>query len=102
MKFKALAIVAAGAFLVSSAFGDKACCAQKAENSGKMDCASYDSLNLSAEQKTQMDTLAAECHKGGCNKETMSKMTAAAKKVLTKEQFSQWQSGHEAPADKKS
>ena len=67
-----------------------------------MDCASYESLNLSAEQKTQMDTLAAECHKGGCNKETMSKMTAAAKKVLTKEQFAQWQSGHEAPADKKS
>ena len=101
MKFKALAIVAAGAFALTSAFaGDKGECGSHVGNKGKMACASYANLNLTAEQKTKMDTLAEDCHKGGCNEATMAKMTMEAEKVLTKEQFATWKKA--SHGDKKS
>ena len=93
MKIKTFAVVVAAAFAASSVFAGekagKACCAQEA----KMDCANYANLNLSPEQKTKMDALAADCHKGGCNEATMAKMTKGAKKVLNKEQFATWKAG---------
>ena len=95
-KFKAFAVVAAAAFAVSSAFaGDKGHCAgMQASNDGKMACASYANLNLTAEQKAKMDALAAECHKGGANEATMAKMDKEAKSILTKEQYASWKSAH--------
>lgn len=101
---KALAIVAVGAFAVSSAFaGDKAHCAMQTSADGKMACASYANLNLTAEQKTKMDTLSAECHKGGANEATMAKMDKEAKSILTKDQYAQWKSSHtEKKSDKQS
>ena len=94
MKIKTLAVVVAAAFAAASVFaGEKACCGQHATKEAKMDCANYANLNLSAEQKTKMDALAADCHKGGCNEATMAKMTKGAKKVLNKEQFATWKAG---------
>ena len=96
MKFKALAIVAVGAFAATSAFaGDKGHCAgMTASNDGKMACASYANLNLTAEQKSKMDALAAECHKGGANEATMAKMDKEAKSILNKEQYASWKAAH--------
>ncbi len=92
IKFTALAFVAAGMISASSAFaGDKACCAHGASNDMKAACeATFAKLDLNAEQKTKMETLAADCDKGGCNKETMAKMEKGARGVLTKEQFATW------------
>lgn len=102
MKFKALAIVAVGAFAATSAFaGDKAHCAgMTASNDGKMACASYANLNLTAEQKSKMDALSAECHKGGMTEATMAKMDKEAKSILTKDQYASWKAAHKD--DKKS
>ena len=105
MKFKALAIVAVSVFAASSAFaGDKGHCAgMQASNDGKMACASYANLNLTAEQKSKMDALSAECHKGGANEATMAKMDKEAKSILSKDQYAQWKSAHsEKKSDKQS
>ncbi len=102
MKLNALAIVAASAFAASTVFAGDACCAKKTAKSAEMGCANYASLNLTAEQKTRMDELAAECHKGGCNEATMARMSAEAEKVLTKEQFAAWKAGHSKSAGKQS
>ncbi len=93
---KALAIVAVGAFAATSAFaGDKGHCAgMQASNDGKMACASYANLNLTAEQKSKMDAIAAECHKGGMTEATMAKMDKEAKSILTTEQYASWKSAH--------
>jgi hypothetical protein len=92
MNLKALAILSVGMFALSSAFaGDKACCAGMAGNDMKGACsATFANLNLSSEQKTKMEKLAAECDKGGCNSQTMAKMEKGARKVLNKEQFAAW------------
>ena len=92
IKFKALAFIAAGIMAASSAFaGDKACCAQGASNNMKAACgATFAKLDLTADQKGKMETLAAECDKGGCTKESMAKMEKNAQGILSKEQFAAW------------
>jgi hypothetical protein len=105
MKFKALAIIAVSVFAASSAFaGDKGHCAgMQASNDGKMACASYANLNLTTEQKSKMDALSAECHKGGNSEATMAKMDKEAKSILSKDQYAQWKSAHsEKKSDKQS
>ena len=79
-------------FVVSTAFaGGGDCCAHMTGNEAKGACAAtFAKLDLSAEQKVKMETLAAECDKGGCNKETMAKMEASARRVLTEAQFAAW------------
>ncbi len=96
IKFKALAVIAVGAFAATSAFaGDKGHCAgMQASNEGKMACASYANLNLTAEQKAKMDALSAECHKGGATEATMARMEKEAKTILTKEQYASWKAAH--------
>ena len=54
----------------------------------------FANLNLKGEQKTKMEKLAAECHKGGCTEETMAKMNKEAKQILSKEQYATWQESH--------
>ncbi len=88
-----LAFLAVTMFAASSAFAGegKACCAHGGMKQAKMNCsATFANLNLNAEQKAQMETLAAECEKGGCNEQTMVKMEQGARKVLNDEQFTQW------------
>jgi hypothetical protein len=81
--------MAAAAFAITPAFaGDKdkdaACCAKDA----KMTTETFSKLNLSAEQKTKMDTLVAKCNKAGCTKESMEAFLKSAEGVLSKEQMS--------------
>ena len=90
MKLKGLALIAAVAFAVTSAFaGDKACCAAGATHAkNDKDCSqTYAALNLTTEQKAKMDTAHAECKKGGCTKESMDKFMKSAEGILSKEQF---------------
>lgn len=89
-KLNGLALIAAMAFAVTSAYaGDKACCAAGASHAkNDKDCSqTYAALNLSAEQKAKMDTVHAECKKGGCTKESMDKFMKSAESILSKEQF---------------
>jgi hypothetical protein len=91
-KLKGLALIAAAAFAVTPAFAgdkDKACCAAGATHAkNDKDCSqTYASLNLTAEQKTKMETAHAECMKGGCTKESMDKFMKSAEGILSKEQF---------------
>lgn len=68
---------------------EAACCATK--TAAKSSCEmTFAKLDLTAGQKTKMQKLAADCDKGGCNKESMAKMERGARKVLTKEQFASW------------
>jgi Spy/CpxP family protein refolding chaperone len=86
-----LALMAAAALAVTSAYaGDKekdgGCCATHANN--KMDCSqTYAKLNLSAEQKTKMDTLVTKCNKDGCTKESMEAFMKSAEGILSREQM---------------
>jgi hypothetical protein len=90
-KLSGLALIAAAALAVTSAYaGDKdkdgGCCATHANN--KMDCSqTYAKLNLSAEQKTRMDSLVAKCNKDGCTKESMDAFMKSAEGILSKEQM---------------
>jgi hypothetical protein len=90
-KLSGLALMAAAAFAVTSAYaGDKdgGCCAIHAKNDSKMDCSqTYAKLNLSAEQKVKMDALVAKCNKNGCTKESMNEFMKSAEGVLSKEQM---------------
>jgi Spy/CpxP family protein refolding chaperone len=91
-KLKGLALIAAAAFAVTSAYaGDKdhACCAAGATHAkNDKDCSqTYATLNLTAEQKAKMDTFHADCKKGGCTKESMDKFMKSAEGILSKEQF---------------
>ena len=87
---KLIALIAAAAFAVTSAYaGDKACCAAGATHAkNNKDCSqTYATLNLSAEQKAKMETAHAECTKGGCTKESMDKFMKSAEGILSPEQF---------------
>ncbi len=92
MKSIALALIASGMFAASSAFaGEKDCCAHMTRDQMKGACAAtFAKLDLTADQRARMEKLAADCEKGGCNKETMAKMEESARTVLTKEQFAAW------------
>lgn len=84
-----LAVMAAAAFAITSAFaGDKekesSCCATK----GVMDCAAtYAKLDLSPEQKAKMDALVEKCKGAGCTKESTEAFMKSAESILSKEQM---------------
>ena len=95
-RFKLLGIVAAVMFAAAPVFaGDGPCCAKTASNEAKARCdMTFANLNLSQEQKTKMEQIAADCQKGGCTEATMAKMNKEAEKVLSKEQFATWKASH--------
>ncbi len=76
MKLTALAVLTVGMFAVSQGFaGEKACCAHGGATQAKMNCsATFANLSLNADQQKQMEKLAADCEKGGCNEQTMAKL----------------------------
>jgi Spy/CpxP family protein refolding chaperone len=86
---KLIALVAAGAFAAGTMFaGEHGDCAKKAGNEGKMACtASLATLNLTADQKTKMETAMTEHHKAGCTDATEAKFMKEAESILTPEQF---------------
>jgi Spy/CpxP family protein refolding chaperone len=67
--------------------GDKAgCCAMGGEGKmAKEGCEmTFASLNLTAEQKTKMEKVAADCHKAGCTEDSMANMNKQAEQILSK------------------
>ena len=89
---KLIALVAAGAFAAGMVFaGEHGDCAKKAGNEGKMACtASFANLNLTADQKTKMETAMTEHHKTGCTDASEAKFMKDAEGILTPEQFAKF------------
>ena len=89
---KLIALVAAGAFAAGTMFaGEHGDCTKKAGNEGKMACtASLATLDLTADQKTKMETAMTEHHKAGCTEATEAKFMKDAKGILTPEQFAKF------------
>ena len=89
---KIIALVAAGAFAAGMMFaGEHGDCAKKAGNEGKMACmASFASLNLTADQKTKMETAMTEHHKTGCTEASESKFMKNVQGILTPDQFAKF------------
>jgi len=101
IKFTGIALMAAVALAVSPAFaGDKACCAKTASNTKDACAATFANLDLTAAQKSKMETLVDEYTKGGCTKESMAKMEKGAKSILSKEQFAAWQTACRGMSEK--
>lgn len=98
-----IGVIVIGMFAVWSAFAeDHACCAGMAGKEMKGACsATFAKLDISPAQKVQMEKLAAECDKDGCNEQTMAKMEKGARKVLNKEQFAAWKSACSAKMSEK-
>src|SRR4029434_1922738 len=85
---KLIALVAAGVFAAGTMFaGEHGDCAKKAGNEGKMACmASFATLNLTADQKTKMETLMTEHHKAGCTEASEAKFVKDVEGILTPDQ----------------
>lgn len=98
MKSHFLAALAVVGLAASPVFaGENAgCCAMKASNDTagmKMACdKTFAHLDLTAEQKEKVEKIAAECQKRGCTEASMAQMKQEVQQVLTKEQYSKWQS----------
>src|SRR5436189_2541633 len=91
---KLIAIAVAGLFVAGTMFagGHGDCTKQVGNKQGKMACeVSLASLNLTPEQKTKMDAAMAEHMKAGCNEASEAKYTEQAKSILTKEQFTKFE-----------
>ena len=88
IKITTTALVAAAMLVASSAFAGGACCAKGAANAGST-CVNLATLNLTADQKTKIETWQAECMKAGCTKESRQTFLSRAKGILSAEQFAQ-------------
>ena len=89
---KLIALVAAGAFAAGTMFaGEHGDCAKKAGNEANMACmASFASLNLTADQKTKLDTAMTEHHKTGCTDASEAKFMKDVEGILTPQQFAKF------------
>ena len=68
-------------------FAGEGCCAAGA-SAKATDC--FAKLNLTAEQKSKVDALQAECKTSGCTMAAHEKLAAGLKTILTPEQYTQW------------
>jgi Spy/CpxP family protein refolding chaperone len=89
---KLIALVAAGAFAAGTMLaGEHGDCAKKVGSEAKMACtASFANLNLTADQKTKMETAMTEHHKTGCTDASEAKFMKDAEGILTPEQFAKF------------
>jgi len=89
---KLIALVAAGVFAAGTMFaGEHGDCTKQVGNEAKAACqVSLANLNLTPDQKTQMDTVMAEHQKAGCSEATEAKYMQEAKEILTKEQYAKF------------
>jgi Spy/CpxP family protein refolding chaperone len=89
---KLIALVAAGAFAAGMMFaGEHGDCAKKAGNDSKMACmVSFANLNLTADQKTKMETAMTEHHKAGCTDASEAKYMKDVQGILTPQQFAKF------------
>jgi hypothetical protein len=87
VKFLGAAVLAVALMASPVSFaGGKACCAKNASNDKAM-CLDYASLNVNADQKTKLESWAAECTKAGCTKESRANFLKQAKGILSAEQY---------------
>lgn len=88
MKIIALTLMAAMAFASTTVFAGDKCCAKGEKKVAMSGCSkSLDKLDLTAEQKTKMEALIADCEKNGCTESSMAKLETEAKSVLSEPQF---------------
>ena len=66
--------------------GNHDCCGAKTAKAD-MACIDYASLNLTADQKTKIETWQADCTKAGCTKESRHTFLKQAKAILSPEQY---------------
>ena len=90
VKIIGTAAVAAAMLAFSPVFakdksGDTPCCAKNASN--QRACTNLASLNLSADQKSKIESWQSECMKAGCTKESRQAFLAKAEGILSKDQF---------------
>lgn len=91
---KSLLLLTVAGFTASSTFaaGGAACCAGKASADTKANCMTFASLNITANQKTKLESWQSECMKNGCTKETRAAFMKKAKTILSKDQYAQLKS----------
>ena len=72
--------------------GDGCCAAGGTAKAGANFTANtgFAGLNLTAEQKTKVAAVVAECKTSGCTAAASEKMAAGLKGILTPEQYTQW------------
>jgi Spy/CpxP family protein refolding chaperone len=89
---KLIALITAGLFAAATMFaGEHGNCTKQVGNE-KMACeVSLASLNLTADQKTKMQTAMEEHHKTGCNEASEAKYMQTAKSILTPEQYAKFE-----------
>ena len=89
---KLIALVTAGLFAAGTMFaGEHGNCTKQVGSEAKAACqVSLASLNLTAEQKTKMDTAMAEHQKAGCSEGNEAKYMQEAKSILTPEQYAKF------------
>ena len=89
---KLIALVAAGLFTAGTMFGgEHGDCTKQVGNEAKAACqVSLANLNLTPDQKTQMDGVMAEHQKAGCSEASEAKYMQEAKGILTKEQYAKF------------
>jgi hypothetical protein len=87
VKFISGAVLAV-ALMASPVFagGGKGCCAKNASN-GKAMCLDFATLNVTADQKSKLETWQAECTKAGCTTESKANFMKRAKGILSAEQY---------------
>jgi Spy/CpxP family protein refolding chaperone len=99
---KLIALAVAGLFAAGTMFaGEHGNCTKQVGNHEKAACqASMASLNLTAEQKTKMDTAMTEHHKAGCSEATEAKFMKDAEGILTPEQYAKFKAECKHEKDK--
>jgi Spy/CpxP family protein refolding chaperone len=99
---KLIALAVAGLFAAGTMFaGEHGDCTKKVGNEQKPACqASMASLDLTAEQKTKMDTAMTEHHKAGCSEATEGKFMKDAEGILTPEQYAKFKAECKHEKDK--
>src|SRR5437762_4474805 len=99
---KFIALVVAGMFAAGTLFaGEHGDCTKQVGNTAKPACTvSLASLNLTADQKTKMDSAMAEHQKAGCSEASEAKYMKEAKTILDKDQFAKFKAECKGEKDK--
>ncbi len=71
-----------------SVFAGEGCCPSGGGTAKAANC--FAKLNLTAEQKSKIDALQANCKTSGCSATAHEKLAAQLKAILTTEQYTQW------------
>ena len=97
-----LAVAAVAAFSVAAVYADSGCGGGMSKSSAKGSCCSGDmfsKLNLTPEQKAQIETLKADARRATSTSEMHQIFSAGLEKILTPDQLAQCQS-HSGKATK--